>query len=297
MRHARGNMLFLCVAIGCLILVLTGIAFWFQLVFFSNQRLQDSGEKVALQAAQKLNDNDKAGRLNNLIGDSRELVFEARQMHDATLNNAHFRDYEKLAAQYTDQAREGARLVSEERQRLVNATVMEMRSLVKGKTTPLGREIELFDATVDKPKIVDFKIGTLDNMESNVQAPSAVPDLVAFDNSRSYLKRGKDFDFYVAGKSLKLPAPDDDIDFLLSPLPMAVNDNAAPMRLVSEKHFKPTMSILENGNDAIGSCSIMPSCVQVLMSVKMKSKVVDNVESGTKSLSTACTNGASPLAK
>lgn len=290
-------MLFLCVAIGCLILVLTGIAFWFQLVFFSNQRLQDSGEKVALNAAQKLNENDNVGRLNNLIGDSRELVFTARQMRDVTLYNPHYRDYEKLAAQYMDQTRDGARLLADERQRFVNATVAEMRSLVKGKTTPLGREIELFDASVDKPKILDFKIGTLNNLESNVQAPPAVPDLIAFDNAHSFLKRGKDFDFYVAGKSLKLPAPDDDLDFLLSPLPMAVNDTAAPMRLVSEKHFKPTMSILENGNDAIGSCSIMPSCVQVLMSVKMKSKIVDNVETGTKSLSTACTNGALPPAK
>ena len=297
MRQARGNMLFLCVAIGCLILVLTGIAFWFQLVFFSNQRLQDSGEKVALIAAQKLNENDNVGRLNNLIGDSRELVFTARRMHDVTLNNPHFRDYEKLAAQYVEQTREGARIVGDERQRLVNATVADMRKLVKGKITSLGREVELFDAAVDKPVILDFKLGSLDNMESNVQAPHVVPELIAHDQAHSFLKRGKDFDFYVAGKSLKLPAPDDDLDFLLSPLPMAVNESAAPMRLVSEKHFKPSVSILENGNDAIGSSMLMPSCVQVLMSVKMKSKVVNGVETGTRSLSTACTNGALPPAK
>jgi hypothetical protein len=297
LRNARGNMLFLCVAIGCLILVLTGIAFWFQLVFFSNQRLQDAGERFALIAAQKLNENDNVGRLNNLTADSRELVFSARQIHDVTLNNPHCKDYEKLAAQYVEQAREGARLVGDERQRLVNSTVRDMRKLVNGGTAALGREVELFDAAVDRPEIIDFKLGSLDNMESNVRAPQLVPDLLAYDQAHSYLKKGKDFDFYLAGKPLRLPAPDEDIDFLLSPLPMAVNDTAAPMRLVSEKHFKPAISILENGNDAIGSCKIMPSCVQVLMSVRMKSKVVDKVETGTKSLSTACTNGALPLAE
>jgi hypothetical protein len=290
-------MLFLCVAIGLLILVLVGIAFWFQLVFFSNQRLQDSAEKVALNAAQKLNENDNAGRLNNLTCDARELVFTARQMYERTSTDGHFKDYEALARQVLEQSREGAREVAAERQRLVNATVADMRVLVKGKTTSLGREMELFDASVEKPKLIDFKIGSLDNMESNVEAPQAVAELVEYDNAQRFLKHGKDFDFYVAGKALKLPSPDDDLDFVLSPLPMAVNGTAAPMRLVSESHFKPTMTIVEGGKDAIGSCSIMPSCVQVLMSVKMKSKVVDNVESGTKSLSTACTNGALPEPK
>ncbi|MBX9691761.1 MAG: hypothetical protein K2Z81_05210, partial [Cyanobacteria bacterium] len=65
-RESSGNVLFLCVAIGCVILVLVGLAFWLHLSFFSNQLLQDSSEKVVLQAAQKLNDNDNAGKLNNL---------------------------------------------------------------------------------------------------------------------------------------------------------------------------------------------------------------------------------------
>ena len=290
-------MLFLCVAIGLLILVLVGMAFWFQLIFFSNQLLQDSAEKVALNAAQKLNENDNAGRLNNLIVCSRELVFDARQMHDATMSQPNCQDFEPLAEQVLNQSREGATSVADERQRYVNATVADMRVLVKQKTTSLGRQVELFDAAVDQPKIADFKIGSLDNMESNVEAPIGQSDLVEYDNGQHYLKHGKDFDFYVAGKSLKLPAPDQDLDFLLSPLPMAVNGTAAPMRLVSETHFKPSMVLLENGKDEIGSCSIMPSCVQVLMTVKMKSKVADHVQSGTKSLSTACTNGAFPEPK
>lgn len=290
-------MLFLCVATGLLILVLVGIAFWFQLIFFSNQRLQDSAERLALNAAQKLNENDNAGRLNNMIGASREMVYTARQMHDVASSNSRYRDYEKLATQVLNQSREGARKVADERIRYVNASIIEMRNLAKGKSASLGSEMELFDAKVDEPELIDFKVGALENMESNVEAPPAVPDLVAYDQSQHFLKHGKKFDFYIAGKSLKLPAPDDDLDFYLSPLPMAVDGTAAPMRLVSETHFKPTMSIVEDGKSAIGSCSIMPSCVQVLMSVKMKSKVVDKVESGTLSLGTACTNGALPEPK
>jgi len=121
-----------------------------------------------------------------------------------------------------------------------------------------------------------------------------VPELTAFDTSHHYIKHGKDVDFYRVGDPLKLPSPDDDLKFELSPLPIAVNGNSAPLRLVSESHYKPSMVLVEDGKDQIGSCSIMPACVQVLMSVKMKSKVASQMESGTKSMSTACTNGALP---
>ncbi len=292
-RQPRGNMLFLCVAIGLLILVLVGLAFWFQLTFFSNQLLQDTSEKVALNAAQKLNENDNAGKINNLIGCSRELVFDAREMHNKTLDGQ-FIEYEQLAAQVLQQSRDGANLVADERQRLVNSSIAELRAIVKEKSAPFGREVALFDAAVEKPRIESFSVGTLDNLESNVVASIGVPALTAYDTSHQFIKHGKDVDFYCALNPLKLPAPDDDLKFELSPLPIAVNGNSAPLRLVSENHYKPTMVLVENGKDAIGSCSIMPSCVQVSMSVKMKSKVASQMESGTMSMSTACTNGALP---
>lgn len=293
-RRCKGNMLFLCVAIGLIVLVLVGLAFWCQLTFFSNQLLQDTSEKVALGAAQKLNENDNAGKINNLIGCSRELVFDARSMHNKTINDREFSEYEKLAAQVLQQSRDGANLVADERQRLVNSSIADLRALVKEKTTPLGREVALFDAAVEKPRIESLSIGNLDNLESNVVASQGIPELTAYDTSHQYVRHGKDVDFYRAGDPLKLPAPDDDLKFELSPLPIAVSGNSAPLRLVSESHYKPTMVIVENGKDAIGSCSIMPSCVQVLMSVKMKSKVSTQLESGTKSMSTACTSGALP---
>ncbi|MBX9695834.1 MAG: hypothetical protein K2Z81_25840, partial [Cyanobacteria bacterium] len=69
---------------------------------------------------------------------------------------------------------------------------------------------------------------------------------------------------------------------------------AAPLRLVSEHHFKPSMVLLDNGSDVKGSCRSMPSCVQVLMTVRMKSNIATQLESGTRTLLTACTNGALP---
>ncbi|MDZ4836380.1 MAG: hypothetical protein SGJ27_21610 [Candidatus Melainabacteria bacterium] len=287
-------MLFLCVAIGLLILALVGMAFWFQLTFFSNQLLQDTSEKVALNAAQKLNENENAGKINNLTGCARELVFSARQMHSKTVAEAAFAEYEPLAAQVLEQSRDGANLIADERQRLINSSIVNLRALVKEKSAPFGREIALFDAAVEKPRIVSFSIGSLENLESNVIASAGVPELTAYDTGHQYIKHGKDFDFYRANDPLKLPAPDDDLKFELSQLPIAVNGTSAPLRLVSESHYKPSMVLVEDGKDAIGSCAIMPSCVQVLMSVKMKSKVATQLESGTQSTSTACTNGASP---
>jgi hypothetical protein len=287
-------MIFLCVAIGMLILALTGLAFWVQLTFFSNQLLQDTSEKVALNAAQRLNDNDNAGKINNLIGASREMVFTARSMHSRTVNDPSFSEFEQFASQVMQQSRDGANLVADERQRLVNCSIASLRSLVKKKSEPFGREIALFDAAVEKPQVESFSVGTLDNLQSNVVVSAGVPELTAYDTSHQYVIHGKDVDFYRASDSLRLPSPDDDLNFGLSPLPIAVNGTSAPLRLVSESHFKPTMALVEDGKDAIGTCSIMPSCVQVSMSVKMKSKVATHMESGTQSTSTACTSGALP---
>ncbi len=291
-RKADGNMLFLSVAMGAVILVLVGLAFWLHLTFFSNQLLQDSSEKVVLQAAQRLNANDNAGKLNNLTVNSRELVFAIRQMHDKAAFNPELQEYQQLAAHLVEQARLGASTVSDERQRFVNSTISDLRKLAKAPSKPFGREIALFNATVDQPRVIKLSVGSLDNMDSNVEASAGIPELTAYDSNHQFLKRGKHFDFYRARNKLKLPSPDDDLNFELSPLPVVVDGTAAPMRLVSDFHFKPSMVLLEDGNDTIGSCSTMPSCVQIMMTVNMKSKVATQLESGTQTLLTACTNGA-----
>lgn len=291
-RKPAGNIVFFCVAIGWLILILVGLAFWFHLSFFSNQLLQNSSEKVALYAAQKLNENNHAGKLNTLIAGSRELVFTSRRLHSRTENEPDIAECERLAAQVLEQSRFGASTVSEERKRFTASTVQALRQVMYSQGLPFGREVALFSASADQPKIVNLSVGSLDNMDSNIQPSAGVPDLIAYDDSKHFLKHGKKIDFYRAGDSLKLPAPDDDLNFLLSPLPMAFDGTTSSLRLVSESHFKPSLVLVDDGKDMDGDSKLMPSCVQVMMTVNIKSKVSRHLQSGTRTLCTACTNGA-----
>ncbi|MBX9666689.1 MAG: hypothetical protein K2X93_03680 [Candidatus Obscuribacterales bacterium] len=296
-RHRRGNMLLLCVAVGMLMLVVVALAFWVYLHFFSNQLLQDSSEKIALTAAQRLNDNNYSGKINNLIGGSRELVYCARQMHAKTVSQPNFSEYEPFAAQILAESREGARTLTIERDRYVAGVISDLRGLAQNSNVQPARELALFDASSDRPEITDFKVGSLENMESNVVALKGLPDLLEHDTTQNYFKHGKDFDFYRASIPLKLPAPDDDLDFQLSPLPIAVSETTAPLRLVSGKHFKPSLILREHGKDEIGNCKLVPSCVQLSMTVKLQSKVTQELQSSTLSVSTACTNGSLPEPK
>lgn len=291
-RKPTGNIVFLCVAIGWLILILVGLAFWFHLAFFSNQLLQNSSEKIALYAAQKLNENNHAGKLNTLIAGSRELVFASRQLHSRTENEPEISECGQLAAQVLEQSRQGAMSVSEERKQFTASTVLDLKQMMYSQGPLFGREVALFSASVDQPRILKLTVGSLDNMDSNIQPSTGVPDLIAYDDSHGFLKHGKKFDYYRAGNPLKLPGPDADLEFELSPLPMALDGTTSSLRLVSESHFKPSLVLVDDGKDVSGNSKLMPSCVQVLMAVNIKSKVSSHLQSGTKTLCTACTNGA-----
>lgn len=286
-------MLFMCVMIGLLILAVAGIGFWFYMQFFSNQFLQDSSEKVALSAAQKLNEHNYAGKLNELTGHSREMVFTARAMHEKSLHDPSCVLAQQLAAYVVDESRQGATMLAEERQNFANSTVADLRQMIKEQKVDAPKEYSLFNAAAKEGEIIDFRIGTLDKMESNARAP-LVDDLAAYDRNQNYLIHGKDYDFYKANIPLTLPSPDHDLDFTMSPLPIDFGGTSSPLRLTSADHFKTTMVLRENGQDTKGSIKVIPSCVQVLMNVQLKSKVSDKLESATASRSTACTNGAVP---
>src|SRR5208337_2268534 len=83
-RLARGNMLLLCIAMFAIIIVVVSMAFGVNFLFSSQKSLLSRSEQFALKAAQQLNVNDHAGKLNNLQARSRELVFTARQFSQIT---------------------------------------------------------------------------------------------------------------------------------------------------------------------------------------------------------------------
>lgn len=290
-RDARGSMLFLCIAVLMVMLMVVGIAFSFYLVFFSHKHLQNWSEDLALECARQLNENDHGGKINNLVGHSRELVFSSRELYYKT-NNDDFRALQGLAAQVLEQSRSGARLVSAERNRYVDVSMQSLRKTIKEAETRNNRGLFLTNFSASGAQVVDFKVGNLDQVASNVETSSGVTNLLFHDRHQNYIKTGKQVDLYKANVNLKLPGEDSDLDFELASLPAPVKGTAAPLRLTRGQGFKHSLILRSAGSDQSGKCTVIPSAVQVVMTMKMKQNVVGKLESQTRTVNTACANGA-----
>jgi len=289
-----GSMVLFCLAVvaGCMLIIGLGISFYF--LFFYHDLLQQRSESFAMNAAQELNPDDNAGKLNNLIGYSRELAFTSREMTSLTENNDDFREVQPLAAQVLDQSHSGVKLVAAERDRFATSVVTKLRQLIKENAKTSPEPMSLATASTSSPEIVDFELGTLENMQSNVQPSSGVPALLENDLNRRYIQKGKGADLYVSSLNLKLPDPQDSkLEFYLSPLPAPVQGTVAPMRLTSAKRFVSTFPLRKNKEDTISTCKLSPSALQVVMCVKVKNKILVESESTARVVDTACANGAS----
>ncbi len=290
-RDARGSMLFLCIVVLMVMLIVVGIAFSFYLLFFSHKHLQNRSEDLALECARHLNENDHGGKINNLLGHSRELVFTSRELYYKT-NNDDFRGLQGLAAQVLEQSRSGARLVCEERKRYVDVSMQRLRKSVKDAETRSKRGLLLTKFSACGAQVVDLKVGDLDQVASNVEPSSGVSNLLFYDRQQNYIKTGKQVDLYKANVNLKLPGEDSDLNFELASLPAPVKGTAAPIRLTRGKGFKHSMILRSAGEDKSGNCTVIPSVVQVVMTMDVKQNVVGQLESKTSTVNTACANGA-----
>jgi hypothetical protein len=293
LRHNRGNMLLLCVALFAVIIVVVAIAFGVYFLFHSQKSLLTRSEGFALKAAQQLNANDCAGRLNNLQCRSRELVYLARQMCQMT-ESEDLADFAPLAEQVMNQSRDGAKLVESERKKYVALTIANLRTLAKNEITPQENEKQLANMSTYDPQVVGLKVGTQANLASNVEPNTGLSELYDFDMENGYIKHGKLMNLYRSAVNLKLPGPDGDLDFELAPLPAPVKGTVAPLRLASASSFKSTMTLRKDGEDTIGACQICPSAVQVTMTVKVKENILTEMKSKTEVTNTAFTNGAGP---
>lgn len=290
-RDARGSMLFLCIAVLAVMLVVVGVVFSFYLVFFSHQHLQSRSEDLALECARQLNENDHGGKLNNLIGHSRELVFTSRELYRRTSNDE-FRGLQGLASQVLEQSRSGAVLLSEERDRYVDVSMQKLRKIVKRAEDKRQDSLFLSKFSSSSGEVVDLRVGDVGQPVSNVEASSGVYSLNAYDHQQNFVKPGKQADLLVSNVNLKLPGEDSDLDFQLASLTAPVRGATAPLRLTRGKGFRYSLVLRDAGQEKNGNCSVIPSAVQVTMAMSVRQNVVGEFDSKTRTVNTACANGA-----
>ncbi len=301
--NKRGSMLFFCLGSLCILLLLVGFFGSLYNLYFAHDRLDRWSESVAAASAQQLNCNDHIGKLNHLISHSREFVYVARQQLQMTIDDQEeFGELTPLASQVLGQARCGALVVGQERDRLAAVTVASVQDIVTEANVHGRAPVEIFSISTNQFAINEVQLGCLARCDSNVEPSSATEQLTEYDFSRQYIN--KQANLYRASIDLTLPAPDQDLHFRLAALPAAVEGTVEPLHLIDPQNFK-SLLVLDRGSfsshsraNPIGAkTDVMPSAVRLVGTAHVQANVLGNLEAIENSANAASSMGACPEAR
>lgn len=250
-RSTKGSVLVLTLFSGGLLCTAAMLALSIVLLLLQNSSLQSQTDALVLDNGTLLNANDRTSQINNLIAKSRELVFNSRQSLNAcTDEHANLRPFaDRLMALSRTQALR----VLLEKKRLVQSTVNELLAKDYGSTAAMTVSLE-----DQKPFARDLTVGYLIDQVSDVPAPIGNPALLSFDTTAGYIQ--SDSSLYKAFTDLKLPGPDDDLQFSLASIPTANN-----VRLLNGLNFHPLAQLVKGGAETNEPCLEFPSRVRLTM--------------------------------
>jgi hypothetical protein len=291
-RHQHGNMLVLSMTAIAGMLLVFGVALTFYFLLFAHNGLGEKAEVENVVASRFLNMSDNAGQMNNMVAASRELVFTSREMQ-GIIGDSH-PEMLPLAAKLTDESRDGAKFVRDERGRLLQSTLADVRDWAKefGKDDQ-AQNLQHMLPGIDTSELslVNLDAGCISDIDSNVNAPLGNADLMKLDqkfiNPRSNL--------YYGNITLSLPAPDNDLTFKLSSLPAPVTGTIAPERLLDNDLFKSTFLLVKDGQPQPGSCDQIPSALSLTARIKFQSRLGVKTNQMLVVRTTAAANGAAPM--
>jgi hypothetical protein len=291
-HSSSGNMLALIACCVALIVCTCAIGLSIYFHFSSFNRLQFAADQFALTAARILNHNDQIGQMNNLVADSRQLVFDSRNVYVEVVEK--FPHLTPLANALLEDSRTGSDSVMAARKQLADLIVDDIHATVIAANKPggLGQAIALPWADSAVPEVLDLKLGSIKAMESNVEAPFGDERLLVFDTKRSCIDPLTHL--YYAGIILPLPE-DDDKTFRLSPLPAPVKGTVAPARLTGHELFQPWVDLIKDGQRVQVGLEQLPSAIHLKLRMGIANQVAVNSDGTITTESTAATVGASPV--
>ena len=212
-RKNRGSLLILSIALIFVLAIVMFFAFDTITAFLNKQTLDGSAQKLALDAAIVLNAEDQAGRMNKFIAQSRQLVYCSRQELNLT-DQVTCQTMQPLALYLSNQSRDGAIFLEQERERLVASRVSEINSLLMreyGYYTDKSKK-ELLEQFIDKADL-----GACSENTAEVLSDKSDQRLRQHDIEEHYLDKGNSL--YLGDEDLKLPDEDKDLSFKLCKLP------------------------------------------------------------------------------
>ena len=238
-RDKHGSLLILVCALLFLVIVIVAFAFNVWKLSLTRENSQALVKEVALRAALKLNANDNISRMNNLVSQSRELVFDSRADYNAIISNqsGNYFYLEQLGRHLLDEARYGAWLTNIGREKLITAQMAELQ-----KTVNSDPALEDRNATIS-----DLEIGYIGCDSGSNVYDDFCDELQNYDLSMKWIDpKTRRFKGNI---NIKLPGQlDHNLDFKLSPLrlPLPDMDNLQEASLVNVQDFVKTAKLIDD---------------------------------------------------
>jgi hypothetical protein len=281
-RNSKGNMIVLSGAFLVVNAVALVVASSFGSLFFVHNRMQAAADELAIVGAQKLNELDRIGQMNNMIARSRQFVFDA-QSSDQTVQSTMNHIADISAQLYTD-AHEGAQLLETERLKLRSVSMNEASTAITSRYQQIknGYELSLPWLEASNPAPLSITFGCANNIKSNVAQLSGLDALSAADKASGYVSTDNS-KLYNDNINAKLPGAASDLSFKISSLPAPVQTNIAPARATLANAFKPASS------------DQLYSSVQVSFQLNVSTKLAAETQAEMKSIGTAVATGGQPM--
>lgn len=275
-RRKRGNMLSMTVLCVALILFFCIIAFAFYILLTEQKRGQNQTDRLALECAKVLNEGDRLGQMNTLVERCRELVYEARSIHQATIDLTDMRFATPLAQQLLDEARSSALDVEQARDGLLAIDRVQINAAVEdyNKHARTNAAITLPWWKSYDPHVIKVQLGYINNVTSNVLHNDYFRVLNDHDLGKKYVQKGSRL--FLGNINIELPPPDNDLKFIISSLPAPVESTTAPARLVNPDAWKHLLDIFDEKPVGMKT-PYAPSALAIFS--KMNVSAVDNKES------------------
>lgn len=261
-RARQGGVLPLLMLVATIIAALTLVAIGTSMLMLSNSKLNSTTENIGLQAGVQLNKNDRIGEMNTMVERSRESVFTARKAYDDISKQAPH--VEPLARMLLDDARYGATKVEEERQLLSGmlGKELEVSIAARVKETKDRGPNNLMLFTLEPTEDIIIEVGSLRDMPSNATAPLALGALKEFDAQAGYLYQKTSY--YRPEINVRLPAPDNDLNFVFASLHPRIKDTIAPARLITPDDFEGKTVIVAPGRLIRPRLHNLPTAVRLV---------------------------------
>jgi hypothetical protein len=266
-RNSRGSMLVLTILCIYVVVLMVVALIGFMLTCYQITHQQNLAEPEVMTVAEILNSDNGIGNLNDVTAASRELTFTSHcQLNKA--QSPRYKYFGDLATDLHYESRNSASILEAQRQQTIDDAVEKIKTYITNYNMRKRSQSSLDNVVFRSPiQIVDVELGYGSYLEGSGYVPEAMPELEEFDygsgvaNRNSQLYRPKD--------QLSVPY-DEDLPYVMSPLPAHVDGVTSPARLLPASDFCSLGKLMENGKMLKLQLRQIPSAAKVTVETFVK---------------------------